>query len=54
MIREGCDVESASKNKTIPENYKAVLDPAMAEHTSVRRPRDYPVLGERFKDKAVE
>lgn len=51
MIREGINIAEKDQNHTIPENYKAVLDPSICQRTSVRRPEDYPVLGERFKNK---
>ena len=48
MIREGINIPDKDQSKRIPENYHAVIDPSTATKTSVRKPRDYPVLAERF------
>ena len=48
MIREGISTPVDEQEKRIPDNYRAVLDHNNATHTSVRRPRDYPVLRDRF------
>jgi len=52
-IREGIEEKTVFGEHTIverqiPDNYKAVLDHRNASKTSVRRPKDYPVLKERF------
>lgn len=51
-VREGIQEDNSSKTKEgerkIPDNFKAVLDARNASKTSVRTPRDYPVLRERF------
>jgi len=51
-VREGIQEENNSKTDTgarrIPDNFKACLDVRNATKTSVRTPRDYPVLRERF------
>ena len=49
MIREGVNVAKGDEVKRIPDNYRAVLDASSASKTSVRRPRDYPVLQARFQ-----
>ena len=49
MIREGISTHESKQNKTIPQNWRPVLDPSICQNTSVRRPEDYPVLAERFK-----
>lgn len=46
MIREG--VYTTNEVKRIPDNYRAVMDAGSATKTSVRRPKDYPVLQARF------
>ena len=48
MIREGINIKDKDQSKVIPENYRAVIDHTKACKTSVRKPRDYPVLQERF------
>jgi len=49
-IREGISDEATTRTakQAIPDNFKAVIDSGKASKTSVRRPRDYPVLGARF------
>jgi len=49
MIREGIDIPDNEQSKRIPENYRVVIDHTKATKTSVRKPRDYPVLQERFQ-----
>jgi hypothetical protein len=49
MIREGINIAEEDQNKTIPQNWRPILDPSICQSTSVRKPEDYPVLGERFK-----
>ena len=51
MIREGINTPIEEQEKRIPDNYRAVLDVTTATKTSVRRPRDYPVLRDRFVKK---
>ena len=51
MIREGIVVKPGEEIKRIPDNYRVVLDASNATKTSVRQPRDYPVLGARFASK---
>lgn len=51
MIREGVKVAKGDEVKKIPDNYRSVIDANIATKTSVRRPKDYPVLGERFNSK---
>jgi hypothetical protein len=48
MIREGVCVAKGDEVKKIPDNYCSVIDAATATKTSVRRPKDYPFLKERF------
>ena len=48
MIREGISTPLDQQETRIPDNYRAVLDVSTATKTSVRRPRDYPVLRDRF------
>jgi len=48
MIREGINTPLDQQETRIPDNYRAVLDVSTATKTSVRRPRDYPVLRDRF------
>lgn len=48
MIREGISTPVEEQETRIPQNYHAVLDVNTASKTSVRRPRDYPVLRDRF------
>jgi putative ABC transport system ATP-binding protein len=48
MIREGISTPVGEQVTRIPDNYRAVLDHTAAPHTSVRRPKDYPVLRDRF------
>lgn len=50
MIREGVNVTKGDEIKKIPDNYRSVIDASSATKTSVRKPRDYPVLQERFKN----
>ena len=50
MIREGVNVAKGDEIKKIPDNYRSVIDASSATKTSVRKPRDYPVLQERFKN----
>ena len=51
-VREGIQEENNSKidgkARKIPANFSACLDVRTATKTSVRTPRDYPVLRERF------
>jgi len=51
-VREGIQEENNSKLagnvRQIPANFSACLDVRSATKTSVRTPRDYPVLRERF------
>lgn len=49
MIREGINTPVAEQEKRIPDNYRAAFDVTTATKTSVRRPRDYPVLRDRFQ-----
>ena len=49
MIREGISTPVDQQEKRIPDNYKAAFDTSLATKTSVRRPRDYPVLRDRFQ-----
>ena len=49
MIREGISTPAHEQETRIPQNYHAVLDANNCQHTSVRRPRDYPVLRDRFE-----
>jgi hypothetical protein len=51
MIREGINVAEKDQDTTIPKNYHAVIDHTTACKTTVRKPRDYPVLQERFVTK---
>ena len=53
-IREGINVAAQNQSTRIPQNFHSVLDPAICKSTSVRRPQDYPVLGERFKETTAE
>jgi len=48
MIREGINTPLEQQEKRIPDNYRAAFDVTTATKTSVRRPRDYPVLRDRF------
>jgi hypothetical protein len=48
MIREGVKAASLEEVKRIPDNYRVVMDANTATKTSVRRPKDYPVLQARF------
>ena len=48
MIREGINTPLDQQEKRIPDNYRAAFDVSQATKTSVRRPRDYPVLRDRF------
>jgi len=48
MIREGVSVTKGDEAKKIPDNYRPVIDAVSATKTSVRRPKDYPFLKERF------
>ena len=48
MIREGIDTAEKEQSRKIPDNYRAVIGQGNASKTSVRNPRDYPVLAERF------
>ncbi len=48
MIREGISTPIEEQETRIPDNYKAAFDTSTATKTSVRRPRDYPVLRDRF------
>ncbi len=48
MIREGISTPIEEQETRIPDNYKAAFDTSAATKTSVRRPRDYPVLRDRF------
>lgn len=51
-VREGIQEENNSKlasgARKIPQNFECCLDVRTATKTSVRTPRDYPVLKERF------
>jgi hypothetical protein len=51
-VREGIQEENNSKldgnQRKIPRNFSACLDVRAATKTSVRTPKDYPVLRERF------
>lgn len=49
-IREGISDEAAksSTKEKIPDNFRQVMDASRASKTSVRMPKDYPVLGTRF------
>jgi putative ABC transport system ATP-binding protein len=51
-VREGIQEENNSKTdktqRKIPDNFKACFDTKNATKTSVRTPKDYPVLRERF------
>jgi len=49
MIREGINTPVEEQEKRIPDNYRAAFDVSTATKTSVRRPRDYPVLRDRFQ-----
>ena len=51
MIREGINTPVDLQEKTIPANYRAAFDVTQATKTSVRRPKDYPVLRDRFVPK---
>lgn len=51
MIREGINTPIEEQEKRIPDNYRAAFDVTTATKTSVRRPRDYPVLRDRFVKK---
>lgn len=51
MIREGINTPIDQQETRIPDNYRAAFDVSMASKTSVRRPRDYPVLRDRFAQK---
>ena len=53
MIREGINTPLDQQETRIPDNYRAAFDVSQASKTSVRRPRDYPVLRDRFADKQV-
>ena len=53
MIREGINTLLDQQETRIPDNYRAAFDVSMASKTSVRRPRDYPVLRDRFAAKQV-
>ena len=46
MIREG--ITKTDEVKRIPDNFRHVMDASAATKTSVRRPKDYPVLQARF------
>jgi len=48
MIREGVMVSKADETRKIPTNFKPLIDSANSSKTSVRKPRDYPVLQTRF------
>ena len=48
MIREGISTPVDEQETRIPDNYRAAFDVSLASKTSVRRPRDYPVLRDRF------
>lgn len=53
-VREGTqqieDLSSGDQQaRPIPANFHAVVDPATATKTSVRRPQDYPILASRFQ-----
>lgn len=48
MIREGINTPLDQQETVIPSNYRAAFDTSQATKTSVRRPRDYPVLRDRF------
>ena len=43
MIREGI-FNNGDEVKRIPDNFRSVIDASSASKTSVRRPKDYPVL----------
>lgn len=49
MIREGISTPLHEQEKRIPDNYRAAFDVASASKTSVRRPKDYPMLKDRFE-----
>ena len=49
MIREGISTPLEEQETRIPDNYRAAFDASTATKTSVRRPRDYPVLAARFE-----
>ena len=51
MIREGINTPVDQQETRIPDNYRAAFDVSQATKTSVRRPRDYPVLRDRFAQK---
>ena len=51
MIREGISTPLHEQEKQIPDNYRAAFDVSTASKTSVRRPRDYPMLKDRFEQK---
>lgn len=53
MIREGINTPVEQQETRIPENYRAAIDVTTTSKTSVRRPRDYPVLRDRFEQQKL-
>eukprot|EP00806_Schmidingerella_arcuata_P004779 Macronucleus_5336.p1 GENE.Macronucleus_5336~~Macronucleus_5336.p1 ORF type:complete len:173 (+),score=29.50 Macronucleus_5336:1-519(+) len=48
MIREGVNTPAAEQERTIPQNFRAAFETNQTSNTVLRRPRDYPVLRDRF------